>query len=133
MNIARIVARLASSPWLWVVTVFGLVLLAAASLVPADRFPQRTDLPGTVEHFLAYTAVSAVAAFASRCRVRLWLLAFTIIGYAAVLEFAQHWSSGRSPNIIDFAGSSAGAAVGIALCGILVRTLAWFQAREGRR
>lgn len=132
MNIARIAVRMTSSPWLWAVAVLGLLLLAAASLLPADRSPPRTVLPGPVEHFLAYAVVSAVAAFAFVNSARLWLLGFALIGYAAVLELAQHWASGRSPNMMDFAASSAGAVTGIALCGVVLRLLAKFDPSEDR-
>jgi hypothetical protein len=41
--------------------------------------------------------------------------------YAAILEIAQIWVSGRNPTIIDFAASSAGAFIGSALAWIRLR------------
>jgi hypothetical protein len=82
-------ARLASSPWLAVAAGLGLAALAAVSLVPAEHSPPRTFLPGPAEHFIAYAAVSAVAAIAFHRHIRPRQLALAIVGYAAVLELAQ--------------------------------------------
>lgn len=117
------VARVVSSPWLAIVAGIALAGLAAVSLLPADQSPPRTTLPGPVEHFLAYLAVSTLAALAFRRHVRLWRLAVLIIGYAAVLEVAQGWSPGRSPDLIDFASGSAGAIAAISFSAILLRRL----------
>jgi VanZ family protein len=76
------------------------------------------------EHFIAYAAVSAVAAIAFHRHIRPRQLAPAMIGYAAVLELAQWWSPGRSPGMIEFAAGSAGAVAGIFLGAVLLRNLA---------
>lgn len=119
MNVARLAIRLSVSPWLRLVAWLGLISLALVSLMPAEHAPPRTQLPGQIEHFLAYTCVSALAAFAFKRTIRNWLLAGGFIGYAALLEFSQRWSPGRAASMIDFLGSSAGALVGIGV-GMLV-------------
>lgn len=117
------VARVVSSPWLAIVAGIALAGLAAASLLPAEQAPPRTTLPGPVEHFLAYLAVSALAALTFQRHIRFWRLAGLIIGYAALLELAQTWSPGRSPGLIDFAAGSAGAIAAISLSAIVLRRL----------
>jgi VanZ family protein len=78
----------------------------------------RTGLPGRLEHFVAY-AGSAAVAMAGYGMSR---GGFQIIGgfwaYAGLLEYLQHFSSGRHPSIADFAASALGA-----LCGGLASAL----------
>jgi VanZ family protein len=124
MNIARLVIRLSGSPWLRLMAVLGLIGLALVSLIPAAHSPPRSQLPGSLEHFIAYACVSALTAFAFQRAARTWLLAGTLIGYAAVLEYSQRWSPGRSASLIDFLGSSAGVLVGIGACLLLLHAIA---------
>jgi VanZ family protein len=124
MNIARLVIRLSGSPWLRFLALLGLAALALVSLIPAELSPPRTQLPGSVEHFMAYASVSALTAFAFQRAIRTWLLAGTLIGYAAVLEYSQRWSPGRSPSLMDFLGSSAGVLVGIGACLLVLHGVA---------
>jgi VanZ family protein len=124
MNIARLVIRLSGSPWLRFLALLGLAVLALVSLIPAEHSPPRTQLPGSVEHFMAYASVSALTAFAFQRAARTWLLAGTLIAYAAVLEYSQRWSPGRSASVMDFLGSSAGVLVGIGACLLVVHAIA---------
>jgi hypothetical protein len=86
----------------------GVVLLAFLSLLPAQEMV-RTDLPGQVEHIVAYAGSTAIAIAAYRLR---WG-SFRIVGcfwvYAGVLEYLQHFSPGRHPALEDFAVSALGA------------------------
>jgi VanZ family protein len=72
----------------------------------------RTDMPGRVEHFVAY-AGSAMVAMAGYQQTQ---GAFRIVGllwiYAATLELLQHLSPGRHASVGDFAASALGALVG---------------------
>ena len=96
-----------------VLTWVCVVLLAVLSLTPGEEIePLRTDLPGQVEHIIAYAGSGAIAMAGyglNRGPVRIigwfWL-------YAAVLEYLQHFSPGRNPAAVDFAASAFGA-----LCG----------------
>ena len=95
------------------------ILLAILSLLP-DQQLMRTGLPGRVEHFVAYAGAAAIAIAgygATRGGMqiigRFWV-------YAAVLEYLQHFSPGRHPEIGDFAASALGAQ-----CGGLVVTFLW--------
>jgi VanZ family protein len=124
MNIARLVIRLSGSPWLRFLALLGLAALALVSLIPAELSPPRTQLPGSLEHFIAYASVSALTAFAFQGAARTWLLAGTLIAYAGVLEYSQRWSPGRSASLMDFLGSSAGVLVGIGACLLVVHAIA---------
>jgi VanZ family protein len=80
----------------------------------------RTDLPGQVEHIIAYTGSTAVAMAgyglnrdAARIIGCFWL-------YAASLEYLQNFSPGRNPALVDFAASAFGA-----LCGGVAVILLW--------
>jgi len=97
------------------------VLLAVLSLTPGEEIePVRTDLPGQVEHIIAYAGSGAIAMAGyglNRGPVRIigwfWL-------YASVLEYLQNFSPGRNPAVVDFAASAFGA-----LCGGGAVLLLW--------
>lgn len=123
MRFADRAHRMAKSPWLRLLAVIGLAGLAAASLVPdRDRLPH-SPFPGQIEHFLAYAAVAAIAGLAFGRYLRLRVLLLIIALYAGLLEFAQRWAPERTPSLLDFAASAAGAAVGIALCALMFRVI----------
>ena len=111
----------------WVCVVF----LAVMSLTPGEEIePLRTDLPGQVEHIIAYAGSGAIAMAGyglHRGPVRIigwfWL-------YAGVLEYLQHFSPGRNPAVVDFAASAFGALCG----GVAVLLLwRWWSASVGSR
>jgi VanZ family protein len=97
------------------------VVLAILSLLPSEDIETvRTDLPGEVEHIIAYAGASAVAMAgyglsggAARIIACFWF-------YAATLEYLQNFSPGRNPALVDFAASAFGA-----LCGGLVVVIIW--------
>jgi VanZ family protein len=97
------------------------VLLAVLSLTPLEEIEAvRTDLPGQVEHIIAYAGSTAMAMAGyglNRGAVRVigcfWL-------YAGVLEYLQNFSPGRNPALVDFAASAIGA-----LCGGVAVVLLW--------
>jgi len=79
-----------------------------------------TDLPGQVEHIIAYAGSTAIAMAGyglNRGPVRVigwfWL-------YAGVLEYLQNFSPGRNPAVVDFAASTFGA-----VCGGVAVLLLW--------
>ena len=104
-----------------VLTWVCVVLLAVLSLTPGEEIePLRTDLPGQVEHIIAYAGSGAIAMAGyglNRGPVRIigwfWL-------YAGVLEYLQHFSPGRNPAAVDFVASAFGA-----LCGGVAVVLLW--------
>jgi len=104
-----------------VLTWVCVILLAVLSLTPGEEIePLRTDLPGQVEHIIAYAGSGAIAMAGyglNRSPVRIigwfWL-------YAGVLEYLQHFSPGRNPAAVDFVASAFGA-----LCGGVAVVLLW--------
>ena len=107
------------------------VILAVMSLTPGEKIDAvRTNLPGQVEHIIAYAGATAIA----MAGYGLGRHPAQIIGwfwlYAGVLEFLQNFSPGRDPELIDFAASALGA-----LCGGLSVVALWqfYAARPSRR
>jgi VanZ family protein len=104
-----------------VLTWLCVVVLAVLSLTPGEEIvPLRTDLPGQVEHVIAYAGSGAIAMAGyglNRGAVRvigsLWV-------YAAILEYLQHFSPGRNLAVVDFAASALGV-----LCGGVAVFLLW--------
>ena|SRR5215469_10054792 len=97
------------------------VLLAVLSLMPAEKIEAvRTDLPGQVEHIIAYAGSTAiaVAGYGSSRRATPIIGAYWV--YAAALEYLQNFSPGRNPALVDFAASAFGA-----LCGGVAVVLLW--------
>ena len=99
--------------------------LAALSLLPLMMM-LRTVLPATIEHFVAYAGVAAIAMAgygSGRVDVR-------IIGglsvYAGILEYARDCSPGRHPSIGRFVGSVLGALCG----GLAVALLSWRRSSQ---
>jgi hypothetical protein len=87
-------ASLVDTP-LRVLTWCCVVLLAVLSLLPAQQMV-RTGVPGRLEHFVAYAGSAAIAMAgygASRGGMQIvggfWV-------YAAILEYLQHFSPGRT-------------------------------------
>lgn len=97
------------------------ILLAVLSLTPSEVIEVvRTDLPGQIEHIIAYAGSTAIAMGGyglSRGAARIigcfWL-------YAGILEYLQNFSPGRNPAVEDFAASAVGA-----LCGGVAVVLLW--------
>jgi VanZ family protein len=97
------------------------VLLAVLSLTPSEEMEAvRTDLPGQIEHIIAYAGSGAIAMAgyglnwgAVRVIGCLWV-------YAGILEYLQHFSPGRNPALVDFAASALGT-----LCGGVAVLLLW--------
>jgi VanZ family protein len=103
------------------------VVLAVLSLTPLEEIQSmRTDLPGQIEHIIAYAGSAAIAMVgyglnrgAARIIGCFWL-------YAGILEYLQNFSPGRNPALVDFAASAFGA-----LCGGVAVVLFW-RGRSGR-
>ncbi len=113
-----------------VLTWWCVIFLAVLSLWPGrglgflfvlpELNTMRTGLPGPPELLVAYAGSAAIGMAGygpSRGGVR-------VIGgfwvYAAILEYLQHFSTGRHPALADLAASALGA-----LCGGLAVLLLW--------
>ena len=98
-----------------------IILLAVLSLLPLEEIEAvRTDLPGQIEHIIAYAGSTAIAMAGyglNRGGARVigcfWL-------YAGIVEYLQNFSPGRNPAVVDFAASAFGA-----LCGGVAVVIIW--------
>jgi VanZ family protein len=95
------------------------ILLALLSLLPAQDM-MRTEIPGELEHFVAYAGSASIAVAGYGQRVAVRIVGFFWI-YAALLEYLQHFSPGRHPSIADFSASALGASFGGLAAAPLVR------------
>jgi VanZ family protein len=93
------------------------IILGVLSLLPAAEMV-RTDLPGSVEHFIAYAGSAAIAMVGYGWTQGGVRIVGCFCAYAGILEYLQHYSPGRHPAIADFAVSALGA-----LCGGLAVAL----------
>lgn len=97
-------------------------LLAVLSLLPSDEVV-RTSLSGHVEHAMAYAGTAFLARLGYREHKVAWGVV-TLIIYAGILEYLQHFSVGRSPAVEDWVASSAGVLVG---CGAAQWITLWIS------
>ena len=91
-----------------------IALVFVLSLTPRD-YMVRTELPGDLEHFVAYLGTGAVAYLGYGRHVGALVLALLLCSYAGLLEIGQNWAPGRHSQVIDFLSSTAGALVGLVL------------------
>jgi VanZ family protein len=125
---AALLAELFTRAWRWrtplktfkIIGGLALVAFAVLSLVPRPLRPH-TGLPGSLEHMAAYAIVGALLTVCYHKRSQPFIVAVALSLYAAILEIAQIWVPGRDPKFIDFAASSAGALIGLALAWIAHR------------
>ncbi len=125
--------RLARSRPARVAAVAALCAIVVVSLVPGTLVPVRSPLPGPVEHLLAWAAATFVVRLVMFGRLPGWLVASGLIAGAGGLEYAQHFSPGRSPSWIDFWGSALGIVIGIGIAALALRSMAAWRApgRDG--
>jgi VanZ family protein len=105
----------------------AIVALGVLSLLPKEDMV-RTSLGGHLEHIFAYAGTACVVASAYGVANSLTIGA-GLIAYAGILEMLQRFSPGRTPAIEDFACSTAGVLLGIALFALIDRLAA--AARRG--
>ncbi len=111
-----------TSAMLRFVTWFCIILLAVLSLLPAEDMV-RTELPGRLEHFIAYAGSATVTAGGYGDRYgRMGVIGFYWV-YAGILEYLQQFSPGRPVSIWDFAASALGAFCGVLAATLFARTL----------
>lgn len=88
-----------------------IVALVLLSWLPGDEMV-RTGANGRAEHAIAYFGTAVTMALAYRERPRLLVQFFLLVVLAGILEAGQLYAPGRTAALLDFASSSAGAAVG---------------------
>lgn len=105
-------------------------LLVWLSWIPAD-LEIRTGMVGQVEHAIAYCGTGAILAFAYQ-EPRRWRIASGLIVLAGILEIGQLWVPGRTSQLIDFAASSVGAAIGVLIGRAAISVLIDWMMRPSR-
>jgi hypothetical protein len=102
--------------------IVAVAAILALSLVPGGLRPH-TAASGNLEHATAYALAAVVAGLAWRASLG-WRgpLAFSIL--AGLLEVAQIFVPGRSAGIDNWAASTCGAVIGIAVAATLRARLA---------
>jgi VanZ family protein len=98
----------------------AIVALGVLSLLPREEMV-RTDLGGHLEHVLAYAGTACVVMSAYGTANSL-TIGVGLIAYAGALETLQRFSPGRTPAIADFACSTTGVVLGIALLALITRS-----------
>jgi VanZ family protein len=89
------------------------VLLAVLSLLPARETILTRGVPHPLAHFVAYAGSTTIAMIGyGRRWSGTWIVGWFSL-YGGILEFLQHFSPGRNPEIRDFAGSALGALSGV--------------------
>ena len=97
----------------------SIVAIGILSLLPAAEVgPMRTSLGGHMEHLLAYAATTVITAIAYADRSR-FKIAFSLILYAASLEYLQRYSPGRLSSLEDLTFSATGVMLGVATVQVL--------------
>jgi hypothetical protein len=67
----------------------------------------RTRIPLELEHFVAYAGSASIAIVGYRRQGAVRTIGLFWI-HAGVLEYLQHFSTGRHPSIVDFSASAIG-------------------------
>ncbi len=93
----------------------SLAVIILLSLLPSDAVV-RTGAGGKLEHGVAYLGASFLVATAYGTRARVIAGLFVCAG---VLECLQTFSPGRTPSLLDFAGSASGIVLGVALAAMI--------------
>jgi VanZ family protein len=99
------------------------VILALAALLPAN-IVIRSELPGKLEHFIAYSGTAVVCGFAFSRSPGLIGRYLLLVLWAGGLEAAQTFSPGRHAAVSDFAVSTLGIICGAAAWWLANRAVA---------
>jgi VanZ family protein len=97
-----------------------MVILALAALLPADVVI-RSEFPGKLEHFAAYSGTAVMCGFGFSSRPYLIGRYLLLVLWAGGLEAAQTFSPGRHAAVSDF---------GVSALGIVCGATAWWLAKR---
>jgi VanZ family protein len=102
-------------------TVFAILVL---SVVPADVRPH--VMPSKqMEHFTAYLITALILALGQTARLRVMMIALSLMVYSGALGIAKLWCPGRTSSIADFAASSLGVWCGVFLVFLIRHARIW--------
>jgi len=112
----------------------GVAAIGVLSTLPGDARPHLgSDLPGQVEHLLAYFMTSCVLALGYRKREHATPIILGLMAYAGLLEVAQLWIPGRMSRLIDFVASALGVLAGTGVIQLMRIGLPLWKRRDGNR
>lgn len=90
----------------------GLFWLAMCVITALSLLPLRGSLvfswQDKLEHAIAYAVLFALAKVAYAQKQPVWLLALALVGYGAMMEFAQGLTGYRSADIYDIYANTTG-------------------------
>ena len=104
----------------------AIVTIAVLSLVPGELRPH-TGAAGYLEHVAAYVITAMLLSLVYYRCSRIVIVAPLSL-YAASLEFAQLYVSGRSASVLDWIAGSLGSLIGAAIATLILRL--WLQLPE---
>lgn len=96
------------------------LIIVVLSLLPGNEMV-RTGFDGHLEHAAAYAGTGFFAGIAYRVEERWLRLAGLLAALAGTMELLQHFSPGRHPAFSDFAASSSGGIIGLAVAALALR------------
>ena len=114
MPITRLIKHISGTRWLRLAAGVSLAVVAVLSLIPG-QLQQRTSLPPSIEHLVAYLGTALLLGLAwPRPRRLSFFFAVFLVAYAALLEILQNLIVGRTANLSGALVSSTGALIGLA-------------------
>jgi VanZ family protein len=112
----------------------GVAAIGVLSTLPGDARPHLgSDVPGQLEHLLAYFITAWVLALGYRKREHVTPIVLGLIAYAGLLEVAQLWIPGRTSQLIDFVASAFGVVAGVSVIQLMRIGLPLWKRRDGDR
>ncbi len=93
----------------------GTLIILILSLLPKDMMIPEPPLSDKIAHFLAYGAVTWVGAMAASTLKRRVYLGLAMLALGILLELAQAFVPGRSPEMLDGMANMFGVIAGLGL------------------
>ncbi len=93
----------------------GTLIIIILSLLPKDMMIPEPPVSDKIGHFLAYGAVTWVGAMAASTLKRQVNLGLTMLALGILLEFAQAFVPGRTPEMFDGLANMFGVIAGLGL------------------
>jgi VanZ family protein len=109
----------------------AVVTIGVLSLVPGQLRPH-TGAPGYLEHVAAYFITAILLSLGYPRGSRIVIIASLSI-YAASLEIAQLYISGRNASVLDWVAGSFGELMGVAVATFILRLWLRSPARQAAR
>jgi VanZ family protein len=99
----------------------GTLVILILSLLPRDMMILDPPFSDKIAHFMAYGAVTWLGAMAASTIKRLVYLGLAMLALGILLEFAQAFVPGRTPELFDGLANALGVISGLGLTSFLRR------------